>query len=113
VALLSILKAAGVQTELNMGAKTDPKGKNDALRFAIVLHGRDGYVTVFSLGELLPDIGNKDAWVALDVDGKALPENEGPVRLIVPQDQMPARGVHELAEITVVNEAEAATQPSK
>jgi hypothetical protein len=103
VPLLSVLKASGVQLDLNMGAKADPKTKNSALRFVILAGGRDGYMTVFSLGELLPDIGNRAAWVAIDEDGKALPDADGPARLIVPQDQMPARGVHELAEITVVN----------
>jgi hypothetical protein len=100
-----VLKAAGVPIELNMGPKMDPKTKNFPLRFAVVVHGRDGYLAVFSMGELLPDIGGREAWMAIDMDGKPLSDTEGPVRLLVPKDQMPARGVHELAEIDVVNEA--------
>jgi hypothetical protein len=31
-----------------------------------------------------PHLGNRKVWVALSVDGKPLPEDEGPVRLLIP-----------------------------
>jgi hypothetical protein len=110
VPLLSLLKAAGVQTELKMDPAADPKTKNRPLRLAVVVRGRDGYAALFSLAELLPAIGNRSAWLALDIDGGELPARDGPVKLIVPQDSKPGRWVHEIATITILD-APAATQP--
>jgi hypothetical protein len=111
VPLLSVLKAAGGATDFVMQPGADPKVKNPQLRFAVIVSGRDGYTVVFSLAELLPDIGNRAVWVALDEDGKPLPDRDGPVRLIVPDDKMPARAVHEVGSIELENLAAATTQP--
>ena len=109
VALVSLLKAAGVPVEFKMDPKADPKLKSYPLRFVAVVRGRDGYVVAFSLAELLPDIGNRHVWVALDEDGQPISEQDGPIRLLSPDDQKPARGVHQLAEITIVDTAAATT----
>ena len=111
VALVSLLKAAGVPVDLKMDPNADRKLKSYPLRFVAVVRGRDGYVVAFSLAELLPDIGNRHAWVALDEDGQPLSEQDGPIRLLSPDDQKPARGVHQLAEITIVDTAAATTRP--
>ena len=111
IALISLLKAAGVPADLKMDPKADPKMKSYSLRFVAVAHGRDGYVVTFSLAELLPDIGNRHVWVALDEDGQPISDQDGPIRLLSPDDQKPARGVHQLAEITIVDTAAATTRP--
>jgi hypothetical protein len=108
--LLAILKAAGVQTELKMDPKADPKIKNYELRLAVVVQGRDGYVVTFSLSELLADVGNRPAWLALDEDGQPLSAREEPLKLIVPDDQKPARWVRAVQSITVINGAAPTTQ---
>jgi DMSO/TMAO reductase YedYZ molybdopterin-dependent catalytic subunit len=64
----------------------DPQQKNHRVACAIVLRARDGYTAAFSLTELAPDLGNQKVWLALDVDGKPLPKDDGPVRLLVPGD---------------------------
>jgi hypothetical protein len=111
VPLITLLKAAGAPAEFKMQPKADPKVKSYALRFAVVAHGRDGYVAAFSMAELLPDIGNRHVWVALEEDDQPLSADEGPIRLISPDDQKPARSVHQLAEITVVDTS-TSTRPS-
>jgi hypothetical protein len=111
IALISLLKAAGVPADLKMDSKADPKMKSYSLRFVAVVHGRDGYVVAFSLAELLPDIGNRHVWIALDEDGQPISDQDGPIRLLSPDDQKPARGVHQLAEITIVDTAAATTRP--
>jgi hypothetical protein len=68
----------------------------------VLVKGRDGYGVVFSLPELMAAVGNRTVWVALEEDGKPLAESDGPVRLIVPDDNAPARAVHEVGEIEVV-----------
>jgi Oxidoreductase molybdopterin binding domain len=109
VALLSVLQDAGIDTVLKMDPKIDPKIKNYNLRLVVVIHGTDGYTTTFSLAELLPDIGNREAWLALDEDGQALSAKEGPVKLIVPSDAKPGRWVRALDSITVLDPTSAAT----
>jgi hypothetical protein len=120
VPLMSVLKAAGAPTEIETAQKPEPKLKSYPLRFIAVVQGRDGYVVAFSLAELLPSIGNRQVWLALEMDGAPLLERESPARLIVPEDKQAARGVHQIAAITIINAAEmvkpavsgASTQPS-
>jgi hypothetical protein len=111
VSLVSLLKAAGVSVDLKMAPKADPKLKSYSLRFAVVARGRDGYVVAFSLAELLPEVGNRHVWLALDEDGQPISDQDGPIRLLTPDDQKPARGVHELADITIIDTAAATTRP--
>jgi hypothetical protein len=66
--------------------RVDPQRKNHRVGFAVITQARDGYTVAFSLAELSPDIGDRKVWVALDADGKPLPENDGPVRLLVPDE---------------------------
>jgi hypothetical protein len=103
VPLLAVLKAAGVGTDLKMDPKADPKTKNAALRMILVVRGNDGYTVAVTLAELLPEIGNQDAWLALDADGAPLHENEAPAKLIMPSDVKPGRWVHGIASISVVD----------
>ena len=109
VGLVTLLKAAGVQTELKMDPKADPKTKNYPLRLVVMVAGRDGYTAAFSLGELMPEVGHEDVWLAVEVDGKALAGDDGPARLIVPGDDKPARNVRAVGTITIVDGAKAAT----
>jgi hypothetical protein len=108
IALLDMLAAAGVPTDMKMEPRADPKVKNYPLRLAVVVQGRDGYAATFSLAELLPGNGNRAAWIALDMDGMDLSEREGPVKLIVPEDAKPGRWVHGIGKIMVVDVATAA-----
>ena len=113
VPLLSFLKAAGAETNFVMQPGADPKVKNPQLRRIVIVTGRDGYAVVFSLPELLPAIGNRTVWLALDEDGKPLPDADGPMRLIVPDDKMPGRAVHAIASIEIVDITSPATQPAQ
>jgi len=110
VPLLAVLKAAGGQTDFTMQPGANHKVKNPQMRQVVVVTGRDGYTVLFSLGELLPMVGNRAVWVALDEDGQSLPDADGPVRLIVPDDKMPSRAVHEVDSIALVDIGTPATQ---
>jgi hypothetical protein len=112
VPLISLLQAAGAETTLKMNPTADPKTKNHSLRLIVLVQGNDGYTVAFSLAELLPDIGNRDAWLALDQDGQPLSTRDAPLRLIVPADGMPARWVHAIAEIRVIDPTAPTTQPA-
>lgn len=112
VPLLAVLKAAGVPIELKMDPKADPHVKNYVLRLAVVVQGGDGYTATFSFGELLPEIGGREAWLALDEDGKPLPERDGVMKLIVPADQKPSRWVRNVSGVIVVDPTAATTRPA-
>ena len=77
---------------------TDPAGKNDQLRFAVLALGDDGYAATVSYGELSPDFGNRGVLVSLTEDGKPLPRP----RLVVPGDVKGGRAVSGLVELRVV-----------
>jgi hypothetical protein len=112
IPLLSVLKVAGAPTVFKMEPKADPKMKSYPLRFAVVARGRDEYVVAFSLAELLPDVGGRHVWVAIDEDGQPISIQDGPIRLLSPDDQKPARSVHQLVNITIVDTAAATTRPA-
>lgn len=62
----------------------------------------DGYEVVFSLAELDPAMTSNDIIVADTVDGKALPDSQGPIRLATPHDKRGARALHLLVRLDVV-----------
>ncbi len=103
VPLIAVLQAAGVDATLKMDPKADPRTKNGPLRLAVVVKGRDGYAATFALAELLPDIGDRPVWIALDADEKPLADRAAPVELIAPADAKPGRWVRGVASITVID----------
>jgi hypothetical protein len=65
----------------------------------------DGYTAAFSMGELLPTVGKRDVWVAFDFPDGPISDKEGPVQLIVPDDDKPSRWVHAVTTITIADGA--------
>ena len=88
--------------------KINPKQKNHELAFAVVVKGRDGYAACFSYGELLPQIGNRAVWLALDRSGKLLPDSAAPAEVISVDDEKPSRWVHAVSSISVIDGVQAA-----
>jgi hypothetical protein len=70
-----------------------------ALQRGIVVHARDGYAVLFSLGELDPATGAEPAIIATQCDGKPIGPEEGPYRLVLPGDKRPARSVRQVESI--------------
>jgi hypothetical protein len=113
VPLASVLKAAGVDLSVKMNRNADPKTKNRSLRLVVIVRGSDGYTTAISLAELLPEIGNRHAWLAMQIDGQPLPARDAPVNLILPDDVLPGRWVRGVSEIRVIDPAAPTTQPAR
>ena len=63
VPLMSLINAGG--------PKIDPRIKSHELRFVVVIEARDGYTAAIDLADLMPAIGNHEAWIALDMDESA------------------------------------------
>ena len=75
----------------------DVKGK--ALSMYVVATGSDSYKAVLALAEAEPDFHPGVILVADQLDGKPLDAKEGPFKLVVGEDQRPARSVHNLVKI--------------
>jgi hypothetical protein len=64
-----------------------------------VVTARDGYTVVFSVGELLMHRADPRVFLVAESSSGPLPENEGPVRLLVYGDR--ARSAYGLARVEV------------
>ena len=95
IPLLAVLKA----TELRL----NPKVKNHLLAFVAFVRAEDGYTVSFSLGELQPEVGKREVWIALDRDGHPIPDVDGPVEILVITDEKPARWVHSVSRIVLID----------
>ncbi|NYE28790.1 DMSO/TMAO reductase YedYZ molybdopterin-dependent catalytic subunit [Rhodanobacter sp. K2T2] len=104
VPLSAILSAAG----LPLGEAL--RGKNMALYVRI--SAADGYRVVYALAELDPQFRNEPVILADQHDGKALGAKEGPLRVIAPTDQRPARWIRQVTRIDVLR-APDAVDPSR
>jgi hypothetical protein len=79
--LLEVIEKAGVDTRSMAGArKTAPA--------IVVVTARDGYTVVFSMGELVMHRADPRVFLVAETASGPLPENEGPVRLIVQGDRV-------------------------
>jgi DMSO/TMAO reductase YedYZ molybdopterin-dependent catalytic subunit len=93
VALTEILRRAGV-----------PSGEairgREMAKF-VVVKGSDGYAAVFALAELDAGFTDRVIVIAHQVDGKPLPNEYGPLQLIVPGEKRPSRWVRQVVAIEV------------
>jgi hypothetical protein len=68
----------------------------------VLVNARDGYRAVYSLAELEPTLGNHRVLLVDRCDGQPLGDDDGPLRLIAPEESRPARWVRQVQSITVV-----------
>ena len=95
VPLSAVLRSAGVRSDSLRGP---------GLATRLVIEATDGYRIVLALSDLDPSLGGKRILLADRVDGKALPADEAPWRLIVVGDQRPARSARQVVRIRVLKE---------
>jgi len=103
VALVEVMRAEGA-----------PLGKalrGDALANYVRVTGTDGYQVVFGLGELDADMGAAKVVLVDRHEGKPLDEKDGPLRLVVPGDQRPARWVRNVATIELLSASTRGPRP--
>ena len=76
--------------------------KGSALAATVRADARDGYRVAFSLVKLDSTIATSEVYLAFQRDGKPLPMEMGPFRLIVPTDRRGARWIRQLSRITLI-----------
>jgi DMSO/TMAO reductase YedYZ molybdopterin-dependent catalytic subunit len=94
VTLADLLKAAGAP----IGEKL--RGPNMASY--VLAEAKDGYRVVFALPELDSAFTDSKVLVAYSANGKPLPDGQGPLRIVAPQEKRPARWIRMLQRIQVV-----------
>ena len=94
VPLLALLRASGAM----------PPGRLPLAQMTryVVAEARDGLRVLFALAELDPETGGREVFVVDRCEGTALPDKDGPLRLLVPGDARPARALRQLEALTVV-----------
>jgi hypothetical protein len=95
VSLLTVLEAGGIAPTRSL--------KEHMLRRVVTVEGADGYRASFTLSELDPTIGRKLVLLVAHEDSKPLARDDGPVRLVVPSDERPARWVRQVVRIRVAD----------
>jgi hypothetical protein len=88
--LLEVLEKGGLEVKTMAGERKSAAA-------AVVVKARDGYTVAFSVGELRNARSNPKVFLVSEAGMDPLPENEGPVRLIVYGD--PVRSSYALATI--------------
>jgi uncharacterized protein YecT (DUF1311 family) len=91
--LPAVLVAAGMPPVQSLRGK--------ALRQVVRAHAADGYEVAFALAELDPSLGNRQVVLVDRQGGAPLPADDGPWRLVVPADGMPARWIRQVEAIAV------------
>jgi DMSO/TMAO reductase YedYZ molybdopterin-dependent catalytic subunit len=94
VTLLAVLQKAGAPFGKQLRGKV--------ISTYVRAKAMDGYQVIFTLGELDPDFGNETILLADKRDGKPLPDKQGPLRLVCPNDKEGARSVRMLETLEVV-----------
>ncbi len=79
--LLEVIEKGGVETK-------SMAGQRKAASAIVVVTARDGYTAVFSMGELIANRSDPRAFLVAETAAGPLPDNEGPVRLIVRGDRV-------------------------
>jgi DMSO/TMAO reductase YedYZ molybdopterin-dependent catalytic subunit len=87
----------------SMGKDVPKREKRRGWHKVVVASARDGFSAVLSCAEVFETMGATRALVVWEMDGKPLPPDRGPLRLVVLTDKEPSRSVFSLARLNVVD----------
>ncbi len=102
VALEQVLRRFGWEPGV-MSKTVPPTEKRAGYKRVVVDTAQDGFQAVFSAAELAQGMGPSQVLLVSTVDGKPLPPEQGPLRLVVPSDGEPSRSLYQIARIDLVD----------
>jgi DMSO/TMAO reductase YedYZ molybdopterin-dependent catalytic subunit len=102
VPLEKVLRRFGWEPGI-MSKAVPPTEKRLGYKRVVVVTAKDGFQAVFSAAELTEGMGKTQALLVWMIDGKPLPADQGPLRLVVPSDAEPSRSLYQLSRIDVVD----------
>jgi hypothetical protein len=85
------------------GVELGEKLRGRALRQIVIVHCRDRYDIVFALAEFDDAFDSRTILLVDRQDGQSLPDGQGPLRLVVPDDKRPARWARMVTSLEVVS----------
>src|SRR6185312_17007879 len=85
------------------GAPLSEKLRGRALRLAVLARATDGYGVVFSLAEFDAAFSSRTLLLADAEDGKSLPANAAPLKLIAPGDTKAARWARQIVSLELIS----------
>jgi DMSO/TMAO reductase YedYZ molybdopterin-dependent catalytic subunit len=88
------------------GAKLREKLRGDVLADYLLVGAADGYRVVLALPELDAAFTDRLILLADRRDQKPLPESEGPLRLVIPDEKKRARWVRQVNTLTIQRAAD-------
>ena len=88
-----------------VGAPTGHEFRGPNMLIAIVAEASDGYKAAYMLAEVDEGFCNKSAILALTQDGNALPEKDGPFRVVMPGEEHRARWIRMVQRLRLVRVA--------
>jgi hypothetical protein len=94
IALLALLRASGAMP-------VEPLRGPQLARYVLV-DARDGYRAIYALAELDPTLGNRRVYLVDRCGGRPLADDDGPLRLVAPDESRAARWVRQVQAVTVV-----------
>ncbi|WP_236652746.1 molybdopterin-dependent oxidoreductase [Chitinophaga vietnamensis] len=83
------------------GAPMGKQLRGENLAKYLLVKCADGYKVVFSLAELDSDFSTRPVILAYEMEGKPLPADKGPFRVIAEGDKRPARASFQVIELVV------------
>lgn len=86
-----------------MSKEMAPRDKRPGFKLAIVASAPDGFQAVFSTAEITAGMGKTEVLCIWEMDGKPLPPDQGPLRLVVLTDGEGSRSIHNLARLDVID----------
>jgi DMSO/TMAO reductase YedYZ molybdopterin-dependent catalytic subunit len=86
-----------------MGKDVPKHEKRKGWRMVVIASAPDGFQAVLSCAEVFESMGATRAIVAWKIDGKALPDDRGPLRLVVLTDKEPSRSIYNLRKLEVLD----------
>lgn len=93
VRLVDVLSVAGVPTGKAL--------RGEYLKKYVLVKGADGYEVIFALAETDPELSGDTILIAYMIDGSVLQNEEGPFRIVAPDDKRATRWVRGLQSIRI------------
>lgn len=94
-----------------MGKSLPKQEKRKGFRMVVIATAADGFQSVLSCAEVFESMGPTKALLVWKIDGKPIPAEQGPLRLVVVTDKEPSRSIYGVRALEVV-EPRGAQAPS-
>ncbi|GAA5481978.1 hypothetical protein [Haloferula sargassicola] len=83
-------------------APTGDQRRAEKMKLMVLMTARDGYQTAFSLAELDDSFRKRGIILADSASGKSLSDFEGPLMIVVPDEERHSRWIRQVSQIALI-----------